>query len=243
MNLFSNVPSALKLLLPLAAGTALAGAIALGQDTGGDSGKPPTLAVATPSPTPLASEQAMPKGGSFPANRPDCPLGWNTYNDPDGLFSLCYPPGLKPVTHKQPTPNIGTSLTLAEPGSGARPVPSNAFSLIISWGRYSNFRVGDPSPNTCLIYTGGVAKPTGSEFIPPSRFASPNLGGRPALGCMTRGIAVGQFEVEELILNIPFAQDRSEKEGYIRVSVTNVGPDFNGTLNRAEQILRSLRLP
>jgi hypothetical protein len=44
-------------------------------------------------------------------------------------------------------------------------------------------------------------------------------------------------------LIIPVAADGSGRDGYIKIVVNYVGPDLNGTFNRAEQILTTLQLP
>jgi len=109
MNLFSNVPSALKLLLPLAAGAALAGTIAIGASDNGGGGTDRPLAQVQQTATPVVEGKATNAAIRFGTPRPqvqkpvqpvtaaqagrnDCPADWLAWREvPKGRFSICYP--------------------------------------------------------------------------------------------------------------------------------------------------------
>jgi hypothetical protein len=234
MSFLSGIPGVLKVALPLAVGAALAGAIAWGASGGaggGGAGAPEGPAAAAPTPKPEKTP-----GPPWDSGRPDCPPGWTVYNDPDGYFSVCFPPSLTPLTYDTPGSNLGVILTLAEPDDMAKAVPINVFAMTVAWSSSTGLGVGPPSPATCSVYTGSIAKATSTQFI------RRTFGTKEGTGCLTRGIpAAGGTGAQQLRLFIPRSVDGGDKEGFVKILLDYVGPDFEGTFHRAEQILDTLR--
>jgi len=245
MSLFSNVPGALKLLLPLAAGGALAGAIALGasRDDPGGSTPPEQLIAATPTTiaerTPPASPRLEPRPPSWDSARPDCPAGWRVYNDPDGYFSVCHAPALlRSAGGRVAGPGAGATFGLDDPDDRSKAVPVNTFSLNVAWRPTPGLGLGLPSPSTCTIYTGQIAKPTHTEYV--EQFVD----GRLATGCLTEGTLGGDsaFDGKSLLLYLPVSRNGGGNEGYIIFVLSFLGPDFQATLGRVNSILHTVKI-
>jgi hypothetical protein len=167
--------------------------------------------------------------------RTDCPAGWSFYNDPDGYFSLCYPPNVAAFPGRSQSPGLGTLLTVAEPVDPLK--PTNSFAMHIAWSDHSSFASGPPTAASCSNETGTTTNATLREFV--QRLIS----GRNAIGCHWRGQRGLLLESGQLRMDTPFAKDGSKKMGYVRVSVNYSGPEYVETFQRADAILQTLRLP
>jgi hypothetical protein len=228
----------LKVLLPLGAGAALAGAIAWGASGGGPGG---TRAPAAPTEAAAAATAAPEKtpGPPWDSRRPDCPQGWAVYNDPDGYFSLCYPPGLEAGGGTRVAGAAeGATFSAGDPGQNGRSDATNVFSLNIAWRSGSGLGAGLPTNDNCPTYA------TLPNVIN-SQFVRMNFGGRTLTGCITKGRLTlappPALEVDEIRLWLPVSPDGSDSRGYVRIRVGYVGPDLLGTFVRARQILETLQ--
>ncbi len=169
VSLFSTVPGALKFLLPLAAGGALAGAIALGAGSGGGGHIPTPLSssgqqtatpiledqvTSTPSPTVSLGTQVQRPVDPISAaqiGRADCPLDWLAWKEaPKGRFSICYPQtlndGIEATSYNSGTHPPDEVLWLHTPNSTNRDTASVVFSLTISLSSRSMLR---PQGQSC----------------------------------------------------------------------------------------------
>jgi hypothetical protein len=233
MSILSSVPTIAKVLLPLAAGAALAGAIAWGASRGGAHSSPasgPAAAAVTP------PAEKTPGPPPWDPRRPDCPPGWVVYNDPDGYFSLCHQPGLLEGAPERVVPSEGVTFYVTEPANRNNPTPSNVFSLNLAWRKTMGLGAGPPSPVTCPKYSLDSSA-TSVDFVQLA------IGGRTLTGCLTRGhLGVAPSnELNQLQLWLPVAADGGPDEGFVKIRVNYAGPDLKGTFNRAQQILNTLR--
>lgn len=144
----------------------------------------PTVAIPTPMPvTPNPAAQ----GG-----RPDCPQGWAVYRDPDGHFSLCYPPDWSAIA-APPDADLGTSVTLRA-GEGVFLTlywrPSSYFEspdfqdrcALVSWqdAQQITWTVAGRSVNACTGY-----ETLHPPDAPPLRSTFAEIPATPASGYVT----------------------------------------------------------
>jgi hypothetical protein len=232
MSFLSGIPGVLKVALPLAVGAALAGAIAWGASGGaGGGGAPEAPAASAPTPKPEKTP-----GPPWDLGRPDCPRGWEVWNDPDGYFSACYPPGL---LKGAPFRNAGegTNFYIAA-APGLKPDgnvnvgdQANRFSLAANWIPRFVGAVGFPSVNTCPGYGLGDT---------PAQFVQIQVGNRFGAACTATGHIlemIPRVSTTSLEILVAIAPDGSGSEGYVAIGITYSGPDFTGTFNRVRQIL------
>jgi len=114
----------------------------------------------------------------------------------------------------------------------------NRFVITVAWSTTTGLGLGLPSPVTCASYFGVIAKPTSTQFV------QRQIGTRIAIGCLTAGILGGDMPMDgrDLELIVSVATDGSARDGYVKISLNYLGPDFDGTLRRADQILNTLRI-
>ena len=87
-------------------------------------GIPPTPAPVTPVP---ASE----------GSRPDCPQDWAVYSDPDGYFSICYPPDWSAISAARYRPDFGGGFTVRSPD-----VNTDSVYMHMYWEETNAFDLG-----------------------------------------------------------------------------------------------------
>lgn len=75
--------------------------------------------------------------------RADCPADWYVYNDPDGHFSMCYPPDWSAKEVPPQAPEFGWGLHISSHGEGMERVgPTPGSAVILHWRYGSPFSVG-----------------------------------------------------------------------------------------------------
>ncbi|MGB6836481.1 MAG: hypothetical protein WBF66_02110 [Dehalococcoidia bacterium] len=170
--------------------------------------------------------------------RADCADGWDVYNDPDGRFSLCYPPGLRATTGPAIPGGRGAAVNLtthAEDGAGT---PVNSFLIAASWSPSKQILIGPESPVTCA----DMRLVSVQESI---RSTDLVVAGRKATGCEAFGSELGpagRFELRSIHVDIPVEPDGSGAAGFIGIILNYTGPDFEGTLNSALRILGTVAI-
>jgi hypothetical protein len=203
----------------------------------------PTQALPTPFPTPTAPVvqpwQDVTPVPAVDAGRTDCPEGWNAYNDPDGHFSLCYPPGLNVRTGGANPPRQGAVVTIFTPPGTVGPdgIQDDALTLRVRWNSFSNFGLGPPGPATCQEYTGGAypSLVTSSEFV-----AIMTEAGNAPTCATTAAVSVGGRQIKSFHGEIPLRSDEQSVSGYLSVSGNLTGPGFSAGFQAWRDILQTL---
>jgi hypothetical protein len=227
-----------KVVVALAAGGVLAGAIALGANVGKGGGSAPPAQLVAATATSVSEATAPASGGPAVTPRTDCLADENAYDDPDGRFSLCYPKiGVSASTHEPLSGPKRSVLSLREPPSES--VVNDAWKMTVSWSDKSGLGLGMPSERTCASYTSGVTNPTSSQFV------RMTIGGRVFTGCLTTGNLSPDgppIPGQVLMLLSPLAEDGSEAKGFVLVNIHSTGPEVQQSSARSESVLKKLRV-
>jgi hypothetical protein len=235
-------------LLPLAVWLTVAVVIASMAAVGcGSRDGPPAPAVtARPtqvlSPTPTAPARVERRSAvptpvpAAVAGRPDCPQGWNAYRDPDGHFSLCYPPGLDIVADAlhigQPEVNgLSLDISTALDATGAR---TNGFTIAMGWHLQPPFNPSVPLAQLCphspLL-----------TFQDSSVPVEVQIAGRKAAGCLATGSGQASGPpMKVLHLALPVSAGGGQQRGYIHFEIRYVGPDLAAAETKRSAILNTL---
>lgn len=111
----------------------------------------------TPSPTVAPTATSTPQGVGAPqppetvepvlaseGGRPDCPEGWYVYDDPDGHFSICYPPDWSARAAPPQIRDSGWSVHIYSPvAEDAETEPSvGSAALTVGWRAGSPYVLG-----------------------------------------------------------------------------------------------------
>jgi hypothetical protein len=202
----------------------------------------PTQVLPTPFPTAtppvIRPWQDVTPVPALEAGRGDCPQGWNAYSDPDGHFSLCYPPGLQATAGPAVSGDRGAALNIVSYAEDGEGTPINTFLIAAAWSPSRQILVGPDGALGCA----DVELVTRQETVGPADVV---VAGRNATGCHGVGWEVGptgSFQQGSILADIAVNEDGTATSGFIGISVDYTGPDLDGTLESAQRILETLRI-
>jgi len=224
---------------------------------------PPTQVLPTPFPTAtpvvVPTPQQVTPVPAADAGRPDCPQGWNAYNDPDDHFSFCYPPGVEIITSGTTRPDVhGNPVNMRTqtpspdyPSTESINVSENGFFIAMGWAldpTYSRIKLGwerkaRGRPDLPLTeYLCSLSKPV--MFPETSAPVELEIAGRTGVGCSTTGSDdPSEPPMKILDLVIPVRFDGDPQGGYVNLMVRYIGPDLAAAEAAGSAILDTLVIP
>jgi hypothetical protein len=214
-----------KVVVALAAGGVLAGAIALGASGGGGGGSAPPAQLVAATATSVVES---PSRAVEVTPRTDCPKDWLPYQDPDGWFSFCYPPELKLVTSViGDKKHYGLLVSVYPPG----PHPEGSFGVTFVWRSVGN---SERSPENLCAGGGPEASYTSASLS--SRF----LNSRAEAMCVTDAYAdSGKTDRKYRTL---VSEPKTSTDGVISARADFGGEDFGTLEAKSLAILDTLRI-
>jgi hypothetical protein len=227
--------SGLKILLPMAAvivgifGVLLV--ILKITGTGGGNGivatptaSPINSGFLTPMPTPAVWKTVTPQDAAS-VGRTDCPPSWVAYTDPQGRFSICFPPG-SAVTASDFAVNIHSP---ASPGQKL-----DLISLAVGWDTSPGTIYYPPNPENCDKY------PVEGHIS--SSFVELTLSGSQVPACLSRGVLEGipAVPVASLQGAVPLAKGNSDREGFITFALNFTSSDLANLPALGNEIIQTL---
>jgi hypothetical protein len=186
---------------------------------------PPATTPATGSSTVTAKTTGTPLPAPTPFGaRIDCPPEWTFYSDPQGYFSLCYPPGLMSSVGEGVTggSKAFTLMTPQEPGASA--AKTRSIVATIYWKPRAAHVASDPCRLDEIV------------FMTAARQKVLSVAGRQILACVGEASASGGTEPISVEVPHPFAT------GVVQVYVLQSGPDSLNADALIDGILSTLAL-
>jgi hypothetical protein len=202
----------------------------------------PTQVLPTPFPTPtpviVPTPQQVTPVPAAEAGRPDCPQGWNAYDDPDDHFSFCYPAAIAITTRGTVRPKLeGDSVNVLTPRGDAPGISANGFFIAMGWDTYPKFNPTVPlaqlCPGTPLLIFQDNSVPVEIQ-----------IAGRKAVGCAATGSDEGLGPPMRVVsLAIPVSSTGGSEKGYVNFMVRYVGPDLVAAEAAARAVIDTLVIP
>jgi hypothetical protein len=237
-------------LAPAAVATAVVIAVVAAVGCGSRDGAPapavtarPTQVLPTPFPTAtpptMRQWQDVTPVPAAQSGRFDCPEGWAAYTDPDGHFSLCYPPGLDLVADAvnigEPEVNgLSLNISTALDATGAR---TNGFTIAMGWHAQPPFNPSIPLAKLC----------PGSPLLTFQESSVPvevHIAGRKGTGCLALGSSQrGGTPMKVLRLAVPVSTTGGPERGYVHFEIRYIGPDLPVAEGAARAVLDTLVIP
>jgi hypothetical protein len=182
---------------------------------------PTRTPVVVPTPQVVAPVLAA-EGG-----RSDCAADWAVYSDPDGRFSLCYPPALRGISER--SSSTGTAVQL-EPPDFVTSKPDERVFLLASWRPRSWAQQSGPA-GLCAGFaqTGEVSRQEGKMTVS-SVEASTCLS---EVHQIDPGVGVtDRVDYYQLMVEIP-----DPSGGFVLIRGVYSGPDFDASRATLMQML------
>ena len=163
--------------------------------------------------------------------RSDCPQGLAAYSDPDGYFTICYPPDWVAKSGASLHPDFGTGFGIRTSEGPA--APPGTVNISLTWKTTSSYDLGLTTERCDLGY-----------FWPDVEEVTLTLAGRSVPACVSEGVDYGDPPAEEgpLVRRTRAEIPLGPGEGYLVFSLTEVLGGSTTFREALPPILDSLRL-